>query len=492
MTATDPIPPGGPPDGDVLDREVLAEALQAQVASNRSRALVLDALGRFHARRVAEKEEATRDSQPAFFALTPLEATKAEVGPLLGMGDQLIESNLALFDQLTAYFPRLWSQCLEGRMDIGRASLAASYLSRLAKAEDRVAYAQAVEDFLAAQDDATAGLHPVRYPNLQQACWRRARRYEQVTKDESFKQAFARRRVRLRTDEHGMGSLVATTRVDRTLQADYRLTLIAKKRAEAADEDRTIEQLRVDTMIDLILGRVTVASGDADLEDGETVEGVPVGDPMEWRDIGQFARPIVNVTVPITTLMGLSDTPGMLAGGTAVPAELASLIAEDPDSVWHRLLTDPAGGFVELSTDTYQPTKLQWKWTVAESPQCVWPTCRRPATVIDLDHRVPFPLGPTSTRNLQPLCERHHKIKHSRGFSVVREVDGSYTWTSRFGVVSKKQAPEYPIAEWPERHIVRVCRDTAAEVAVDEDEAVSVTLVSEVEKRFAALIADAA
>jgi hypothetical protein len=169
MTATDPTPPGSPPDGDSLDREVLADALQAQVASNRSRALVLDALGRFHALRVAEKDEAGRD-QPAFFALTPLEATKAELGPLLGMGDQLIESNLALFEQLTAYFPRMWGQCLEGRMDLGRASLAVSYLSRLAKVEDRAAYAQAVEDFLAAQDDPAAGLHPVRYLNLQQAC----------------------------------------------------------------------------------------------------------------------------------------------------------------------------------------------------------------------------------------------------------------------------------------------------------------------------------
>jgi hypothetical protein len=492
MTAIE-TPPDPPPEGDALDREVLAEALQAQVGSNRSRALVLDALGRFHARRVAEKDDAGGD-RPAFFGLTPLEATKAELGPLLGMGDQLIESNLELVEQLTAYFPRMWSQCLEGRMDIGRASLAVSYLGRLAKVEDRVAYAQAVENFLAAQDDATAGLHPVRYSNLQQACWRRARRFEQVTKDESFKQAFAKRRVRLRTDEHGMGSLVATTRVDHSLQADYRLTLIARKRAEADGENRTIEQLRVDTMIDLILGRVTVAAGDADLEDGETAEGVPVGDPTQWRDIGQFARPIVNVTVPITTLMGLGDTPGMLAGGTPVPAELATMIAEDPGSVWHRLLTDRAGGFVELSTDTYQCTKLQWKWTVAENPQCVWPTCRRPSTVTDLDHREPYPVGRTSTRNLQPLCERHHKIKHSRGFSVVREADGSYTWTSRFGVVSKKQAPEFPIAEWPEGHIVRVCRDHASEGQRerDEDTTTAVTPTSVMEQRFAALIAEAA
>lgn len=486
MDPTDVVARGGPPD-DAADRAVLAQALEAQVASNRSRALVLEALSRFHAMRV-EELSASRSGQPAFFVLTALESTKAEFGPLLGMGDQLIESNLDLVEALTAYFPRMWAQGLAGRMDLGRANVPVTYLLRIADPDDRRAYAESVEDFLGSQDDPDAGLHPVRYLNLQQACWRRARRYPQVTKQQSFKEAFAKRRVRLRSDEDGMSSLVCTTRVDKGMQADYRLTLIAKKRAEADGEERTIEQLRADTLIDLILGRVSVAAGDADLEDGETAEGVPVDDPLEWRDIGKFARPIVNVTVPITTLMGLSDTPGMLSG-TQIPPDLARSIAADQNSVWYRLLTDPAGRFVELSTSAYAPTEAQWRWVVAENPQCVWPMCRRPATMVDLDHREPFPAGPTSTANLQPLCEHHHKVKHSQGFRVVREADGSYTWTSRFGVVSKNPAPEYPLVEWPTGPVLQVCFGQGEPAG--EDEAV-VAPTSPMEQRFADLIAGAA
>jgi hypothetical protein len=63
-----------------------------------------------------------------------------------------------------------------------------------------------------------------------------------------------------------------------------------------------------------------------------------------------FARPVVNVTVPIQTLMGVSDDPGVLTGGTVLPATLARMIAQKPGSTWHRMLTDEAGHCVEVST----------------------------------------------------------------------------------------------------------------------------------------------
>ena len=53
--------------------------------------------------------------------------------------------------------------------------------------------------------------------------------------------------------------------------------------------------------------------------------------------------------------------------------------------------------------------------------------CTRPASTIDLDHRHPWPSGQTTTENLQPLCRRHHQVKHSEGFGVRRNDDGSTT-----------------------------------------------------------------
>jgi hypothetical protein len=138
-----------------------------------------------------------------------------------------------------------------------------------------------------------------------------------------------------------------------------------------------------------------------------------------------------------------------MAGGISIPAELMRQLAMHPDATWYRMLTDPAGGFLELSTDSYSPAEAIWRWVVARNQTCIWPGCCRPASTVELDHRIPFPLGDTSTINLQPLCRKHHQVKHSDGFEVVLEADGSYTWTSRFGSVFRTPAPEYPVPTWP-------------------------------------------
>jgi hypothetical protein len=441
-TDHDTMTRGEPPDTDCA---LIDAAVEALVAENRSKAMRLDAISEFHARRVAEVEAGGREG-PGYFLLTPLQSTKAEFGPALAMSEMFIQGDLDMTDDLKLWFPRLWSQCLEGRLDISRARLAQAQLGYLTSAEDKAAYARRVEEYVDRQDDPGSRIHPVGYTSLQRAVRRACLRFPQKTKQETFHEAFAKRSVRMRADETtGMAALTCSAVVTDALRADYRLTLIARKRAEVAGEERTIEQLRADTLIDLVMGRLAVGAADGDLEDG--ADGDDPTASFESHAVGKFARPIINVTVPITTLMGLDDTPGLQAGGIHVPAEVVRRISGEPGATWYRLLTDPSGGFLELSTEGYEPTEAIWRWKVAENPQCIWPTCQRPATVIDIDHRVPYPDGPTSTRNLQPLCEHHHKVKHSQGFRVVREDDGSFTWTSRFGVRSRKPAPEYPGTE---------------------------------------------
>jgi hypothetical protein len=127
-----------------------------------------------------------------------------------------------------------------------------------------------------------------------------------------------------------------------------------------------------------------------------------------------YARPIINVTVPLETLAGLSDDPGRLSGGTVIPAELARAIATREGATWYRMLTDTAGDLAALSTHSYRPTGPIWRHVVAGQPTCAHPGCDRPSTECELDHLTEWPAGPTSTENLQPLCRRHHKTKHAR------------------------------------------------------------------------------
>lgn len=467
--------------GALDDRAVLDLGVEMVVAENRAKATRLEAIRVFHARRVAEVEahRAGRsgpwDDVPGFFMLTPLEATKAEFCPLLGVSELYLQMDLDLADDLQRWLPLVWRLCLEGRLDLGRASALRDQLAKLASDQARAAYAEEVQAWVDKYDDREAPLIRVSYRSVQRAARRISLRHPQKPPEESFADAFTKRRVTLNLGEDGVGSLSCVTAVHDLLRADHRLTLIAKKRREVEGEQRTIAQLRADTLIDLVHGRLSVAAGDgeleddcvagsgcADHEDGE--DGVGCSDPagsFDWSAVGQFARPIVNVTVPITTLMGLSDEGGVLAGGVPVPAELARQIADDPESIWYRMLTDPDGGFVELSTDSYSPNGLIWRWVSARDVQCVFPGCSHPATTVELDHRVPWPQGKTSTWNIQPLCKKHHKVKHSLGYTVVRELDGSYTWTTRFGSVFRRPPPEYPPADVDAR-LIELLLGTAA------------------------------
>lgn len=437
------------PPGATDDRALLDLAVQSLVAQNSAHAARLDAVSRFHANRVAEAAARPAGHGRDFFALTPMQATKAEVGPLLGIGDQLVEVDIELADGLKKWFPRLWARCLTGRLDIARARMAYIQLENLTCDADKKAFAKLVEDYIEAADDPTLPICPVGWRRFSQAVRRRCLKFPQRDEQDSFADAFKKRRVRVRLDENGMGTMSANTAVTDLVAADYRLTLIAKKLREADGEERNLDQLRADALVDLIHGRLTVTAGTGELEDDRTSDGRDPGTTIARHEaVGAYARPVINVTVPVTTLMGLTDTPGVMVGDIAIPAELARLLAVHREATWWRLLTDPAGQFVELSTSSYAPTEPIARWTVARDRTCVWPGCSRPASLCELDHRLPFPEGATCTSNLQPLCRRHHQVKHSDGFAVVHNDDGSYTWGTRFGSSFTTPPPEYPGATW--------------------------------------------
>jgi hypothetical protein len=77
--------------------------------------------------------------------------------------------------------------------------------------------------------------------------------------------------------------------------------------------------------------------------------------------------------------------------------------------------------------------------------RCIVPGCRRPAYQCELDHRQPWPEGDTSVQNLQPLCVRHHKMKHSAGWTVTRLDDGTYEWLSPTRHRYRYRPPEHPV-----------------------------------------------
>jgi hypothetical protein len=166
-------------------------------------------------------------------------------------------------------------------------------------------------------------------------------------------------------------------------------------------------------------------------------------------------RPAVTVTIAATTLTGRDDQP-VLINGEPVPADLGRVYASDPDARVTYRLVDPTGRILDLAcdtkplrTDSYTPTPRIAAHVTARDPRCIVPGCRRPATDSELDHRTPWPTGDTTAANLQPLCKRHHDMKHHSRWRVQRLPDGTYQWTSPTRHTYRYRPPENPVPEPP-------------------------------------------
>ncbi|WP_232827688.1 HNH endonuclease signature motif containing protein, partial [Jiangella endophytica] len=138
----------------------------------------------------------------------------------------------------------------------------------------------------------------------------------------------------------------------------------------------------------------------------------------------------VHVTVPLTTLAGLTDQPGHLDGYGPIPAHVARELATE--GVWTWLRTDPATGhLLDTSRTTYRPTQALADFITARDTTCRAPGCHRTATTCDIDHITPFAAGGTTTPdNLHTLCQTHHLLKHHGHWTVRRAPDGTTRWRS--------------------------------------------------------------
>lgn len=286
----------------------------------------------------------------------------------------------------------------------------------------------------------------------------------------------------------GMARLTAVlaapdaTRIHTTLDA-------AARTARAAGDPRTVDQLRADGLTDLVLHRACAAalptvpaSGDpapgpgtdlpgsdptddapaphAVLVDGVVLTGVTAADVEHPGDLADETCPsrrrrpttTVHVTVPFSTLMGVDDQPGELAGYGPVDAATARALAVG--GVWRRLVTDPlSGSLLDLGRTRYRPTAALDEHVRTRDRTCVRPGCSAPARCCDVDHTREYhrqpgeptqpgpadadasPLGTTSVDNLGLLCRRDHLLKTTGGFRLTQLEPGRFRWVTPTGQV---------------------------------------------------------
>ncbi|MDZ4249684.1 MAG: DUF222 domain-containing protein, partial [Candidatus Nanopelagicales bacterium] len=206
------------------------------------------------------------------------------------------------------------------------------------------------------------------------------------------------RRVELRDEQDGMCELLALLPQEEGGRIWRRLTAIAKGMSDDGT-GRRIDQIRADTLTDLILNNPT-GSAAAGSAAGSAATGVEV-----------------NVVVDLDTLLGLAEDPGEVTGLGPVPAAVARELAAD--GKWRLWVTDAASSTVTATgSRTYTPGAALARLVRAREPYCRHPGCRRRSQACDLDHAVPWPKGATTAENLGPLCRRHHGLKTHHGWDL--------------------------------------------------------------------------
>lgn len=214
-------------------------------------------------------------------------------------------------------------------------------------------------------------------------------------------------------------------------------------RATADGDPRGVGQLRAATLTALLLddtpqhgslqrGSLPEPGGGLDRLDH------PGGPPDPLAVLARTIRPVVHVTVPVSTLTGDGESSGLLDGTVPVDAETARhLTARAP--TLRRVLTDPVtGAMLTVDRRSYVvPADLR-AFLTQRDLTCRFPGCRVPARRCDLDHTTAWADGGTTDAgNLASLCRKHHTLKHETRWSV-EQLDGPngrgvLAWTSPRG-----------------------------------------------------------
>ena len=155
-------------------------------------------------------------------------------------------------------------------------------------------------------------------------------------------------------------------------------------------------------------------------------------------------KPLIQIVIPYSTLIGADDQPAELVGHGPIPASLAREAAAE--GVWRRLVTDPLSGtLLDHGRSTYHPPAGLADHVRARDVYCRAPGCRQRAADAELDHVVAWSDGgTTSENNLRSYCSGHHRLKtHAPGWRVQAHSDGSLTWTTPTGHQHTTRAYDY-------------------------------------------------
>jgi len=223
----------------------------------------------------------------------------------------------------------------------------------------------------------------------------------------------------------------------------------------------------------------------------------PAGQPGAGS-LGPSLAALVNLTVPLSTALGESGTPGEAAGfgllDAATARDLIAAAARNPRTRWCVTALHPDGTaaahgcapgqhqppgpappgpeppagaraqdylrslrvtLAPIARGTcdhrhaeagYKPSRKLRHLIRARSARCSAPGCGRPAARCDLDHTVAWDAGGiTCECDLAPLCRHHHRCKQAEGWHLAQPEPGVLIWRTPNGHTHATTPTEYAI-----------------------------------------------
>jgi hypothetical protein len=331
-------------------------------------------------------------------------AAIADLAVRLGLAEQTVRSHAHEAHMLRTRTPRIWAAFREGDISVPNARVVADLVTTL-DPHAWVGFETAVLEL--------AALAPARFRLAARAA---AERAEPRPATERHELARQERRVWSDADRDGMAWFGAYLPAPAAQRAMAHVNAVARSLAAQPGETRTLAQIQADVAADLLAGALGSRRG----------AGVSVA-----------------VTVPVMTLLGRSEQPGILEGYGPIDAVTARELAAHAPS-FARILTDPVTGtMLDVDRSTYRvPADLK-RWLGVRDGGCTFPGCGRSTRNCDIDHTTDWAKGgTTSADNLAHLCRHHHRLKHNTRWKV-QQTDEGVQWTSPTGLVRAADPPPF-------------------------------------------------
>ncbi|HKE63403.1 MAG TPA: HNH endonuclease [Micromonosporaceae bacterium] len=269
------------------------------------------------------------------------------------------------------------------------------------------------------------------------------------------------RRVVLTPDREATAGLFALCLPGARAAAAFERVDAYARAFRANGDARTLDQLRADTVLDLLEGVAideppthrrgvveisipwsSLASGlDGARPSGEPMDANAASDPATLAGVGPIEAPTAHEIV--LAAVGRDDVRWRyrVDGARGELRQLGRLptprTASDVRVLGRRIAmasTAHAQPPVEADPRRRLPGPALSRWVRARDGTCRAPGCRKPASVCDIDHTVSHAAGGmTAADNLAVLCRHHHRLKHDGDWRLSQPTPGIVVWQSPHG-----------------------------------------------------------